>query len=143
MWNWFTPCSARRALRHLQPRAITTYGSSTPAGASPRRCSPLKLWSPGRDGSPANAESFGSTISAGGRYVAFVSSATNLVPSLPDTGGFRVYVRDMCIGASSGCTPKPRRLLFRAKYGRRRSLHQCRWRYIGFGLALHTCIRGY
>ena len=72
----------------------------------PASCSPSKtMVSAAGDGSPANAESFGSTISAGGRYVAFVSSATNLVPSLPDTGGFRVYVRDMCIGASSGCTP--------------------------------------
>jgi len=46
------------------------------------------------------------SISADGRYVAFVSSASNLVnpppPFLPDE---QVYVRDTCFGAPGGCEP--------------------------------------
>jgi TolB protein len=45
-------------------------------------------------GVPGNGDSFGGTISANGRYVAFTSAATNLVPG--DTGKyFDVFVRDM------------------------------------------------
>jgi len=42
-----------------------------------------------------------------GRYVAFRSSATDLVasPSVPATAGVQFYVRDTCIGASASCTP--------------------------------------
>lgn len=51
------------------------------------------------------------SISATGRFVAFDSSATNLVPG--DTNGTQgaltgladVFVRDTCIGVSTGCSP--------------------------------------
>jgi hypothetical protein len=58
------------------------------------------------DGSPVNAHSRDSTVSADGRYVAFDSSATNLLPGITLCSQFDcVYLRDTCIGAASGCTP--------------------------------------
>lgn len=53
----------------------------------------------GRDGSPADSASRGSALSADGRFVAFVSKASNLVPG--DTGGFEdVFVRDRVTGTT-------------------------------------------
>jgi len=52
-------------------------------------------------GGDADAASTLPAISATGRYVAFVSVATDLVAGAPSDGA---YVRDTCIGAS-GCTP--------------------------------------
>ncbi len=50
-------------------------------------------------GGQANAESFRPAISGNGRYVAFDSYATNLVPA--DTnGGFDVFVRDRLLGTT-------------------------------------------
>src|SRR6266849_9464858 len=44
------------------------------------------------------------SISADGRYIAFASGATDLVPG--DTNGaLDVFVRDTCIGVLSGCAP--------------------------------------
>jgi len=49
------------------------------------------------DGTEGNASSFGSSISADGRYVAFDSQASNLVPG--DTNGRRdVFVHDRQTG---------------------------------------------
>jgi Tol biopolymer transport system component len=65
------------------------------------------------DGSEPNADSgyttanleLGVSISGTGRYVAFVSAATNLVAA--DTNGADdVFVRDTCIGAPADCTPR-------------------------------------
>jgi hypothetical protein len=46
-------------------------------------------------------------MSADGRFVAFDSIATNLVPgdNFPACGFEDVFVRDTCYGAASGCTP--------------------------------------
>ena len=48
-------------------------------------------------------------ISGDGRFVAFISRATNLVPgnSVVSLGYWELYVRDLCVGANapSGCTP--------------------------------------
>ncbi|HWF14097.1 MAG TPA: hypothetical protein VG272_10210, partial [Candidatus Acidoferrales bacterium] len=60
---------------------------------------------------PGNADSISPSISASsapggpdGRYVAFLSSATNLVT--PATNGLmQAFVRDTCAGVASGCTP--------------------------------------
>ncbi len=60
------------------------------------------------DGSGVNGHSRDSSISADGRYVAFDSQATNLVPGTSVcTGplGSCVFLRDTCIGAPSGCNP--------------------------------------
>ncbi len=67
-------------------------------------------------GTLANGNSRGPAISADGRYVAFDSSASNLVPN--DTngeiGGFTgladVFLRDTCIGAPTGCVPSTMRV---------------------------------
>jgi hypothetical protein len=68
---------------------------------------PLKA-SPTRDGSSADGGSFYSVISATGRYVAFNSSASNLVAS--DTNAaYDVFVRDTCLGAAAGCVPSMQR----------------------------------
>ena len=69
-------------------------------------CSPSKtMVSEASDGSAANGDSFGAAVSAGGRYVAFLSVASNLVPGLPQPGAIRLYFRDTCNGAPSLCTP--------------------------------------
>jgi len=47
----------------------------------------------------ANEESFDPTISADGRYVAFTSHATNLVPG-PTNGSYDVYLRDRQAGTT-------------------------------------------
>jgi hypothetical protein len=68
-------------------------------------CSPgTVLVSEGMDGvSPANADSFAPSVSPDGRYVAFVSTATNLVAGVT-TGAQEVFLRDTCFGIT-GCTP--------------------------------------
>jgi Tol biopolymer transport system component len=53
--------------------------------------------------------SYSPAISGNGRYVAFASYATNLVPG--DTNGFTdIFLRDTCIGAPVGCTPSTTRV---------------------------------
>jgi hypothetical protein len=77
---------------------------------APSGCAPsTSLESVGIDGHPGDADSLSASISADGRYVAFVSSATNLVDG--DTNGVSdVFVRDTCAGAPSGCTPSTQRV---------------------------------
>jgi hypothetical protein len=60
---------------------------------------------------PGNADSTSPSISANsapsspdGRYVAFLSSATNLLSS-PTNGLTQAFMRDTCAGVASGCTP--------------------------------------
>jgi trimeric autotransporter adhesin len=61
------------------------------------------------DGSEANNSSDNPSMSANGRFVAFSSSATNLVPG--DTNGVAdIFVRDTCFGVASGCTPTTERI---------------------------------
>jgi len=76
----------------------------TCAGAT-ADCTPsVTLASIALGGGPANGDSFSPSISADGRYVAFLSSATNLVEG--DSNGVAdVFVRDTCAGAATGCTP--------------------------------------
>jgi Tol biopolymer transport system component len=55
-------------------------------------------------GGPPNGDSISPSISADGRYVTFLSAASNLVAS--DTNSATdAFVRDSCAGVSSGCTP--------------------------------------
>jgi hypothetical protein len=53
---------------------------------------------------PGNGASSEPSISTEGRFVAFASLATNLVPSAT-TGAQEVYLRDTCLGQTSTCTP--------------------------------------
>ena len=57
------------------------------------------------DGTQANNYSEGSSLSADGRYIAFVSYATNLVAAADTNAGLDVFVRDTCAGAAADCTP--------------------------------------
>jgi uncharacterized repeat protein (TIGR01451 family) len=58
------------------------------------------LVSIGFDGSPGNGTSFIQEISSDGRFVVFVSSATNLIPDDPDGGEENVFVRDLVTGTT-------------------------------------------
>ncbi|MDE3137152.1 MAG: PD40 domain-containing protein [Acidobacteriota bacterium] len=53
---------------------------------------------------PSDGASATPVVSSGGRYVAFQSTATNLV-SVPSSGTQQLYWRDTCTGVTSGCTP--------------------------------------
>jgi len=72
-------------------------------------CQPDALVSMSADGvNPGNGESYNPMISPDGRYVAFVSLATNLVSGLTTLDGVtpQVFLRDTCSGTVSvGCTP--------------------------------------
>jgi hypothetical protein len=61
------------------------------------------------EGSPVNGHSRHSAISADGRFVAFDSSATNILPNSGVCGSQPglscVYVRDTCVSAPLGCSP--------------------------------------
>jgi Tol biopolymer transport system component len=50
----------------------------------------------GSSGRPGNNDSFNAAVSADGRYVAFISAASNLVAG--DTNGFDAFVRDRLAG---------------------------------------------
>jgi hypothetical protein len=79
--------------------------ASAPSGCTPS----VTLASIGLSSNPADRDSIAPSISADGRYVAFLSSARNLVDS--DTNGATdVFVRDTCAGAPSGCTPSTQRV---------------------------------
>jgi trimeric autotransporter adhesin len=57
----------------------------------------------------ANLGSEQASISGDGRFIAFSSDATTLVPN--DTNGFTdIFLRDTCLGAAAGCLPSVIRL---------------------------------
>ena len=73
-------------------------------------CAGGELVSLSADGvNPGNGESYSPSISPDGRYVAFVSLATNLVTGLATLDGVtpQAFVHDTCNGTSTsgGCTP--------------------------------------
>jgi hypothetical protein len=71
-------------------------------------CTPTtSLASLGNDGSIANASQDNTSISATGRFIAFASLASNLVPgdTFPLNGWKDIFVRDTCFGASPTCAP--------------------------------------
>ncbi len=81
------------------------YLTDTCLGAS-SGCGPsTTLISIGTDGAtPGNGSSSQPYISADGQYVAFASTATNLV-SQATTGAPEIYLRSTCLNASTSCTP--------------------------------------
>jgi hypothetical protein len=61
-----------------------------------------------KDGSSGNGSSvsYRDSMSSDGRFVAFASSATDLVEGVVVFGNsFSVYLRDTCLGAVGGCAP--------------------------------------
>jgi hypothetical protein len=61
------------------------------------------LVSAATDGAEGNEDSGSPSMSAGGRYIAFSSAATNLLAEAPP--GRQVYLRDTCWGAQAPCSP--------------------------------------
>jgi Tol biopolymer transport system component len=83
------------------------YLRDTCAGA-PAGCTPAtSLVSLGNDGSISNQSERDQSMSADGRFVAFVSLASNLVPGDTFTPGdwSDIFVRDTCFGVATGCKP--------------------------------------
>src|SRR5215472_2371541 len=58
----------------------------------------------GKDGGTVDAGGSDAAISANARYIAFSSSASNLVPGAP-LDRTNLYVRDTCFGVGAGCAP--------------------------------------
>ena len=54
---------------------------------------------------PANADATQPSISSDGRYIAFVSTATNLIPDVNPGGIAQIYLRDTCLNVTTTCTP--------------------------------------
>jgi hypothetical protein len=84
----------------------TCVGEPASANCSP---STIRISLPDQGGQ-ADDDSSNPAVSADGRYVAFVSKATNLLHGVSlvvdDTNGVAdIYVRDTCIGAVPGCIP--------------------------------------
>jgi hypothetical protein len=77
---------------------------------APAGCTPVTIVvSVGFDGADSNGASRSPSIGANGRFVAFASDANNLV--MGDANGVAdIFLRDTCIGVSSGCTPATTRL---------------------------------
>lgn len=77
------------------------FVQDTCAGA-PESCSAATTRvSVAADGGDANDSSGAPAISADGRYIAFESSATNLVAS--ETSGTQIFLRDTCFGGDAAC----------------------------------------
>ncbi|HET7891411.1 MAG TPA: hypothetical protein VFL34_07795, partial [Candidatus Sulfotelmatobacter sp.] len=69
-----------------------------------KECSPsTQTVSVSTEGTAGNADSHNVVMTGDGRYAAFSSAATNLVPNSP--AGRQVYVRDTCQGTPSSCKP--------------------------------------
>lgn len=74
-------------------------------------CTPTTiLVSKADDGSLANSFSGSPQISQNGRYVVFVSRATNLVAGATNSSG-EIYLRDTCLNVSGTCTPSTVRIM--------------------------------
>jgi WD40-like Beta Propeller Repeat len=61
------------------------------------------LVSAATDGAAGNDDSRSPSMSADGRYIAFSSAATNLLPGAPP--GSQIYLRDTCLDARTPCAP--------------------------------------
>jgi hypothetical protein len=92
------------------PRSLQNVFVRDTCAGGPAGCTPsTSIVSLGFNSNPADGGSISPSITADGRYVAFVSSARNLVDS--DTNGVAdVFVRDTCAGAASGCAPSTQRV---------------------------------
>jgi hypothetical protein len=97
----------------MQGQYAAIFFRDTCAGAGTICLPKTFLVSESSDGDGANDESHSPSISADGRYVAFASSATNLLSPTKASSelaavsgpGRQVYLRDTCTGAASGCVP--------------------------------------
>jgi hypothetical protein len=97
-----TPAATTTAIDHIFVRD-TCEGA--PAGCVPKTA----LVSGSLIGPEADGGSRSPAISADGRFVVFVSDATNLVPG-DNNGVADVFMRDTCFGAAADCTPATTRI---------------------------------
>jgi hypothetical protein len=82
------------------------YLRDTCLGSAPPGCTPgTTRISVTYDGSPTNFHSLDSSVSADGRFVAFDSEATNILPNTASCGNTCAFLRDTCNGAPAGCIP--------------------------------------
>lgn len=91
--------AASQPVANIYLRDLCT-GTNAPAGCAPH----TELISHGADMQPADNSSIAPQLSADGRFIAFTSWASNLVPGISGAQA-RVFVRDTCAGptASSSC----------------------------------------
>lgn len=96
--------------------SVATAGAATNAmtyyivPAAQATAGPAILISAATDGGPGDGESFfAASLSPTARFVAFQSTATDLVPG-PASGFADIYERDTCIGAPAGCVPTTTRV---------------------------------
>jgi hypothetical protein len=83
---------------HMQVFVRDTCRGATSA------CQPrILLVSSTANAAEGNADSGSPSISSSGRYIAFSSTATNLLADPPP--GSQVYLRDTCLNATRPCTP--------------------------------------
>lgn len=78
--------------------AALTVAVTPPAAASPIAGAPTVLVSSTNAGTPGNDESSEMSMSADGRYVAFVSKSTNLAPVTAGIAVAQVYRKDLVTG---------------------------------------------
>ena len=84
----------------------TMCGGITPVTQTTAGCTPTTYLVSSPDGVvPANAPSSQPSVSSGGGYVAFVSTATNLGAAAPNRNGLQeVFVQQVCQITTSGCS---------------------------------------
>lgn len=95
--------TANRMIIYVRDLCLGKY---SPAGCTPN----TDVVSSADGGEPANGSSVSPSISADGRFIAFVSGASNLVAGLSGSNT-RVFVRDTCAGASAATDCVPRTIL--------------------------------
>jgi len=87
--------------------AVDVFVRDTCMGVSPGCTPSTSLISVATNGNSANFGSVFPSISPDGRFVAFPSFATNLIPGGTTNAGYSdIFVRDTCLGANVGCTPR-------------------------------------
>ena len=77
---------------------------NTAAPPPPSPANVIALVSAATDGTEGNGDSNLAAISSSGRFVAFVSRASNFT-SIATNGFENIFLRDTCIAATAGCTP--------------------------------------
>jgi hypothetical protein len=90
------------------PFSDNIYVRDTCTGA-PAGCVPATVQAAvASDGGQQDGSSFSGSMSSDGRFVAFASTSTNLVPG--PAGGRDVYLRETCLGAGADCVPSTIRI---------------------------------
>jgi hypothetical protein len=81
--------------------SVTGTTTLTVTGCEPQ----TTLVSHASSGAPSNGASSEPSMDSSGRFAAFTSTATDLVPGIPFTGSRQVFLGGTCAGSTSTCTP--------------------------------------